>query len=133
MLVDASVVVAVLLDLDHRSGVARARLEVDESLAAPEVMDLEVTSVLRRLALVGVVSSDRAGDALTDLFDLPITRLSHAPLIGRCWELRENLTGYDAAYVAAAAAAEMLDATLVTADARIAGAPGVRCPVEVIA
>ncbi len=67
--------------------------------------------------------------ALTDLADLPMARVSHRPLLRRCWELRDNLTVYDAAYVALA---ESLDATLVTADARLARAPGVRCAVELL-
>lgn len=98
-------------------------------LAAPEVLDLEVVSVLRRLVGAGRMTATRAGLALRDLRDLPIERASHLMLVERCWELRANLTPYDAAYVALA---EACDAPLLTADARLAAAPGPRCRIEVI-
>jgi predicted nucleic acid-binding protein len=66
---------------------------------------------------------------LSDLVALPLPRVSHRPLLPRCWSLRENVTVYDASYVALA---EQLDTTLVTADARLSKAPGLRCPVEVM-
>ena len=67
--------------------------------------------------------------AVADLASLPLRRARHVNLLSRCWELRENLTPYDAAYVALA---EALDVTLVTADRRMAQAPGPRCTVEVL-
>jgi predicted nucleic acid-binding protein len=93
-------------------------------------VDLEVASALRRLTATGDVPPRRALLALEDLAALPVVRLAHTQLITRCWELRSNLTPYDAAYVAAA---ELFESTLLTADTRIAGAPGVRCAIEVIA
>src|SRR5947208_2952668 len=91
-----------------------------EDLAAPEIIDLEVVSVWRRT----LTDERRAALALSDLEDLPLARAPHLPLLPRCWALRHNLTPYDAAYVALA---EALDSELVTADRRLARAPGVAC------
>ncbi len=71
----------------------------------------------------------RAAFALADLVDLPLRRATHRPLLARCWELRDNLTVYDAVYVALAEAAGM---TLVTIDRALAAAPGVRCTIEAL-
>ena len=108
---------------------ARDRLR-HERLAAPQIVDLEVLSVLRRAVAGGALPVRRAELALTDLLDLPLERVAHRPLAHRCWELRENVTVYDAAYVAAA---EALEASLLTSDRRLAAATGPRCPVEVLA
>ena len=98
-------------------------------LAAPELVDLEVVSVLRKQLRVGAIDARRADLALTDLADLPLRRAPHLSLLARCWELRDNLTIYDATYVALA---EALDAPLVTADTRVARAPGTTCQIEVL-
>ena len=98
-------------------------------LAAPELIDLETVSVLRRQVGVGALDTRRATLALRDLVELPLRRAPHGPLLARCWELRENLTVYDASYVALA---ELLDVALLTADARLAAAPGLRCVVELL-
>jgi len=128
IVVDASVVATALLD-DHADGAAaRSRLSGTDP-AAPELLDLEVLSVIRRLVAAGQVTPTRAAQAVADLADLPIHRASHRPLLHRCWQLRENLTPYDAAYVALA---EALVATLVTSDARLARAPGPTCEIEVL-
>jgi predicted nucleic acid-binding protein len=108
---------------------ARGRLAADLALHAPHLVDLEVLSVLRRQANAGTLGERRVGLAIRDLIDLPITRYPHLPFVRRSWELRDNLTAYDAVYVALA---ETLFCTLVTADARLARAPGVGCPVEVL-
>ncbi|HEY5114160.1 MAG TPA: type II toxin-antitoxin system VapC family toxin, partial [Nakamurella sp.] len=100
-----------------------------EVLTAPELVDLEVASVLRRQAQAGAINVRRAGLALADLAALPLQRAPHLPLLPRCWELRENLTVYDAAYVALA---EVLDATLLTGDRRLARASGPRRDIEVV-
>jgi predicted nucleic acid-binding protein len=92
-------------------------------------VDLEVASVLRKQLAAGTVDDRRAQLALQDLADLPLRRASHLPLVARCWELRENLTVYDASYVALA---EALEVPLLTADARIARAPALKCLVEVM-
>jgi predicted nucleic acid-binding protein len=94
------------------------------------LIDLETTSVIRGQSRAGQLDARRAGLAITDLLELPLRRAPHRPLLARCWELRENLTIYDAAYVALA---EVLDVVLLTADARLAKAPGPRCEIELLA
>jgi predicted nucleic acid-binding protein len=128
LVVDASVLVTALGDDGIDGEFVRGRLRGNE-LAAPELIDLEVASALRKQASVGGLDNGRARSALADLFDLPLRRAPHLPLLPRCWELRANLTVYDASYVALA---ELLGAPFVTGDRRIARAPGVRCQVEVL-
>lgn len=103
-----------------------ARLD-DGDLQAPHLLDVEVVHALRGLVRGGRLSTDRAADALHDLAELSITRYGHDLLIDRMWELRDNLSAYDAAYVALA---ELLDAPLVTCDARVAAASGNAADVE---
>ena len=129
IVVDASVVVTALGDDGPDGDTARARLR-GERLAGPHLIDLEVASAWRRLAAAGHLPDRRVDLALADLLALRLERVPHGPLLQRCWELRDNLTIYDAAYVALA---ETLGAKLLTADARMAGAPGCRCPIEVLA
>ncbi len=88
-----------------------------------------MASVLRRLVLAGSLPLRRADLALADLVELPLQRAAHRSLLARCWQLRSNVTVYDAAYIALA---EALGALLVTADARLAAAPGLRCDVELL-
>lgn len=126
--VDASVVVVALADDGPDGDAVRHRLR-GEQLIAPEIMDLEVVSVLRRAVGRGSLNPRRATLALEDLRDAPIQRAPHRRLLGRCWELRESLTPYDAAYVALA---ETLETVLITADVRLSKAPGLTCRVEVI-
>ena len=128
IVVDAGVVATALADDDGPGREARSALRGHE-LAAPELVDLEVCSVLRRLVIAGTLGSSRAGQAVADLGDLPLMRAPHAPLVARCWELRHNLTPYDAAYVALA---EALGASLLTIDRRLAAAPGPRCAIDVL-
>jgi predicted nucleic acid-binding protein len=128
IVVDASVVLAALTGDNEDGTRARARLR-GEHLAAPELVDLEVLSVLRRDHLRGSIARRRAEQAIADLADLPIDRLSHGSFLMRCWELRDNLTAYDAAYVAVA---EALHTTLLTGDRRLSKAPGLRCAIEVL-
>ncbi len=121
---------AVALADDGEDGdAARARLVSDPELHAPHLVDLEVLSVLRRHVAAGLLDARRAGLALHDLVSLPVTRYPHVPFAPRVWELRSNLTPYDAAYVALA---ESLGCVLVTADARLARAPGTHCAAEVM-
>lgn len=129
LVVDASVLAPALADDGPSGDAARARLR-GCSLAAPALIDLEVLSVLRRQLAAGALDTRRAGLAAADLSDLPLDRAPHAPLIGRCWELWHNLTPYDAAYVALA---ELLEAELLTADARLAASPGTRCSIALLA
>jgi predicted nucleic acid-binding protein len=128
LVVDASVLVVALADDGSDGDLARSRLQ-GQRIAVPELADLEVASVLRRQLAVGALDARRAQLALSDLASLSIQRAPHLPLLPRCWELRKNLTIYDAAYVALA---EALQATLLTADSRIANAPGVRSIVDVL-
>jgi predicted nucleic acid-binding protein len=128
IVVDASVMATALVDDGADGQRARARLQ-GEDLIAPALVDLEVTSVLRGLVRGGHVSDHRAALALADLIALPLQRVPHQGLVGRIWHLRDNLTVYDASYVALA---ETLDTTLVTADARIGRASGIQCDVEVL-
>lgn len=125
---DASALLLALVDDGARGAAARARL-AGAILAAPELVDLEVTAVLRRQLLAGHLDQRRAELALADLSRLPIERAAHLPLLPRIWSLRENVSAYDAAYVALA---ELLDAELLTADARLAAAPGLRCQVTLL-
>jgi predicted nucleic acid-binding protein len=129
IVVDASVVVTALADDGPDGEHARQRLR-GVRLTAPYVIDLEVTSAWRRLASTKALDQRRAEMAIADLRGLRLDRVPHAPLLNRCWELRANLTVYDAAYVALA---ELLDTTLLTADSRLANAPGRRCSIELIA
>lgn len=128
LVVDASVLAPALADDGPDGDGARARLR-GESLVAPELIDLETASVIRHRFRAGHLDPRRAGLALTDLVELPLRRAPHRPLLGRCWELRQNLTVYDAAYIALA---EVLDVVMLTADARLAKVPGTRCEIELI-
>jgi predicted nucleic acid-binding protein len=123
IVIDASVLGPALLD-DAEDG-ARAREAIaGQDLSAPHLIDCEVVSVIRRARLRGDVGEDRARQALADLAEIPVARVAHTHLLGRMWELRPTLTPYDAAYVALA---EALEATLVTADRRLARASGPAC------
>ena len=128
IVVDASVVVTALADDGDDGDRVRERLR-GERLAAPHLIDLEVVSAWRRLAAAGRLDDRRVALAMIDLGALRIERAPHQPLVRRCWELRANLTVYDASYVALA---ETIDAVLLTGDRRLAEAPGVRCSVQVI-
>jgi predicted nucleic acid-binding protein len=128
LVVDASVLAPALADDGADGDAARKRLR-GHALVAPELIDLETISVIRRHLQAGQLDARRADLALTDLVELPLRRAPHRPLLARCWELRENVTAYDAAYVALA---ELLDAVLVTADARLKGAPDLRCALDVL-
>jgi predicted nucleic acid-binding protein len=128
IVVDASVVASALGDDGSDGQRARSRLAT-RRLFAPELVDLEVISVWRRAVQARRLGEQRARQALADLAVLPLARAPHHPLMARIWELRNNLTPYDAAYVALA---EALDAPLLTADQRLTKAPGVMCEVELL-
>jgi predicted nucleic acid-binding protein len=128
LVVDASVLVVALADDGSDGDHVRRRLR-GERLSAPELIDLEVGSVLRRQNRSGQIDDRRAEMALQDLAATPLQRAAHTKLLARCWELRQNLTFYDAAYVALA---EALEVTLLTGDLRLARATGPRCQIETI-
>ena len=128
IVVDASVQAVALADDGQDGDHARARLR-GEQLTAPDLVDLEVASVWRRQMRDGAMDARRAALALADLAALPLRRAAHKALLARCWELRDNLTIYDASYVALA---EALEVTLLTGDGRLARSAGPRCPIEVL-
>ncbi|MDQ3870265.1 MAG: type II toxin-antitoxin system VapC family toxin [Chloroflexota bacterium] len=128
IVVDASIIASALGDDGSDGERARNRL-TGERLAAPELIDLEVASVWRRAARAGRLAGKRAHQALADLAVLPLERAPHQPLMSRIWELRENFTPYDAAYVALA---EIFNAALVTADQHLARAPAADCEIELL-
>ena len=123
LVVDASMVVAALVDSGTDGRWAEALL-ADDSLAAPHLLLVEAANILRRSAASGVISAEQASMAHADLLDLRVELFPYAPFAARIWELRENVTCYDAWYVAVA---ETFNAPLVTLDARLANAPGPRC------
>ncbi len=129
IVIDASVIAPALADDSDHGDRARTRLR-GERLLAPELLDLEVISALRRALAAGDLDDRRARLALDDFASLDVGRVGHGTLIERVWELRGNVTPYDAAYVALA---EALAVVLVTADARLARAPGPRCAIELLA
>ncbi len=100
-----------------------------ENLCAPHLLDLEIAQVLRRYCTSGDMSPERGQEALGDLMDLPITRYPHDIFLPRIWELRNNITAYDAVYVALA---EALSAPLLTCDKRLSSAPGHEVVIELV-
>ena len=129
LVLDASAIVELLLGTPAGRIVdARLRAETD-GVHAPEFLDLEVLHALRRLERRGLLSAKAAAQAVVDLIDLSIGRERHAPLLPRVWQLRDNATAYDASYLALA---EALQATLVTADRKMTGVPGVEVTVALV-
>jgi predicted nucleic acid-binding protein len=126
LVVDTSAVVAALVARPPNHPLVD-RLRADGDLHAPHLLDGEFLRALRRLVLAGHLSEDRADDARADFADLAIVRYPHAALADRTWELRHNLTAYDATFVALA---ETLAVPLVTCDARLANAPGTPAMIE---
>lgn len=130
IVLDASALLEFLLQTRVGARVeARLFREADE-FHAPHLVDVEVTQGLRRLVRGGEVSAARAADAIADLADLDLHRHPHLDFLTRAWKLRENVTAYDAMYIALA---EALDAPIVTCDAALGRAPGHRARIEVIA
>lgn len=129
IVVDASVVVEVLLRTPAADAIAERLFTPRETLHAPHLMDVEVTQVLRRYVARGEVEAEHGRSLVALLMQFPITRHAHQPLLARMWELRDNLTAYDAAYVALA---EGLRAPLLTRDQRLASAPRAVARVELI-
>lgn len=127
IVVDTSAVIGVLAGQPR---VARLvdRVIDDGDLQAPHLIDVEFQHALRRLVVAGAINDDRAADARMDFADLTIVRYPHVSLADRMWELRHNVSAYDAAFLALA---EALGVPLVTCDARLARAPGHAASVEV--
>jgi predicted nucleic acid-binding protein len=129
IVVDASAALEALLRTPAAAKVEERLFGRGETLHAPHLLDLEAAQVLRRYASTGQVAPDRCRAALDDLADFPLIRYPHDFLLPRIWELRANLTAYDAAYVALA---EILGAVLLTADQHLAAAPGLRARIELV-
>jgi predicted nucleic acid-binding protein len=128
IVVDASVVVEVLLGTAAGRAAADRLFARGESLHAPALVDVEVAQAIRRYAAIGELRPARAREAIRDLEDLPMTRYPPVDLLARIWELRHNLTAYDAAYLALA---EALRATLLTRDGGLASVRG-RTTIELL-
>ncbi len=128
IVVDASAVIEVLFGTETGARIEDRLLSGGQSLHAPHLLDVEVAQVLRRYAAAGELTPERGLEALMDLADFPVYRYSHDVLVPRIWELRQDVTAYDAAYLALA---ETLAAPLVTCDARLASAPRHAARVEV--
>lgn len=129
IVVDASALIEVLLGTSVAGRLAERLFAEDETLHAPHLLDVEVAQVLRRYALAGTLEAERGAQALEDLGDFPITRYPHQPFLFRIWELRRNVTAYDAAYVALA---EALAAPLLTRDAKLAASAGHQARIELM-
>jgi predicted nucleic acid-binding protein len=127
IVVDASALLEALLHTPAAAAVERRLFRPSETLHAPHLIDVEVAQVVRRHAAAGTIEPDRGRAALADLADIPLRRYPHAFLLPRVWQLRANMTAYDAVYVALA---EALDAPLLTRDRRLAAAAGRHARVE---
>jgi predicted nucleic acid-binding protein len=129
IVLDASAAIELLLRTQTGIKIDKRIFSPQVPLHAPHLLDVEVAQVLRRYVRDKTITAQRGQEALEDLGDLPLNRYPHDFLIPRVWELRATLTAYDAIYVALA---ELLDASLLTCDGRIASAPGHHANVDVI-
>jgi len=129
IVVDASAVLELLLRTDKGIKVLERVLDTGESLHAPHLIDIEVTQTLRRLVSLKEITAARGKQALEDHVALKIKRAEHKDLLERVWTLRDSVTAYDAAYVVLA---EILDAPLVTCDAKLARSHGHKARIELI-
>lgn len=127
IVLDASAALDWLLQTPAGQRIEQRIYSAGESLHAPHLIDLEIAQVLRRLARENTVSERRAEEAIADLLDLRLTRYPHSLLLPRIWQLRNNLSAYDAAYVVLA---EKLGATLLTRDGRLTSAVGHTAKIE---
>ena len=128
LVVDASILAPVVADAGIDGRRFRRRLH-GELVFGPDLLRIEVTSVLRRHANAGQLRADQAEAAMADLLAFPLRVVPTAPSLRRAWDLRGNVTTYDGCYVALA---EELDCPLLTADRRLANAAGTHCTIEVL-
>jgi predicted nucleic acid-binding protein len=126
--VDASLLVEFLAGGEHGEAAERA-IGRERWVWAPALVDAEVGNALRRQVRAKEISARKAGAALEDFLEMRLQRVPHRNLVDRAWQLRDNLSFYDGLYVALA---EGLGAPLLTLDARLARAPGVRAEVELV-
>lgn len=129
IVLDASAIVELLLGTERGRSVAARIADPAVGLHVPHLADVEVAQVLRRYEREGELDALEAASALTTLGALDLERHSHEPLLRRVWALRDNLTAYDAVYVALA---DALDARLLTCDARLTRAPGHSRRIEIV-
>jgi predicted nucleic acid-binding protein len=129
IVVDASALLELLLQTSRGARVEARLFRDEDELHAPHLLDVEVVQGLRRLVRTGEVASGRADEAIADLIDLDLHRHPHVDLLARAWKLRDNVSAYDAMYVALA---EAIEATIVTCDGPLAKAPGHHARIEVI-
>jgi predicted nucleic acid-binding protein len=129
IVVDASVLANVIADDGPQGRQARTEIRAAGDLAAPDLVDVETVAVFRKRWLAGTITQRRFATAVGDLELINIDRYPTLSLMRRAFELRSNLTSYDAAYVALA---EVLDCDLLTADVRLGHAPGPRCAIRVL-
>jgi predicted nucleic acid-binding protein len=129
IVLDASALVELLLNTAAGQAVARRMADPSIGVHVPHLVDVEVVQALRRMAGLGELTVVEAETAIDDLRALDLQRHAHEPLLGRVWELRQNLSAYDAVYVALA---EVLDTIVLTCDGRLARAPRLTERVELI-
>lgn len=130
IVLDASAALEILLRGGRCESLVNRVLDLRESIAAPQLLDLEIAQVLRRYVIAKEIDVARAEEALADYRDMHVARYPHEALLGRVWELRANCTAYDASYIALA---EALGCPLITCDTALAKVPGHRAAIEVFA
>ena len=129
IVLDASALLDILLNTPAAPGILARIFADEETLHAPYLLDIEIAQVLRRYSFSGDLTAERGREALDFFALMPITRYPHEPLLPRIWDLRHNVTAYDAAYVALA---EALAAPLVTRDKALAASAGHRAKIELV-
>ena len=129
IVVDASTLVEVLLRARGAQAIEDRLFENGQTLHAPHLIDVEIAHAIRRYAISGQIKGDRGRAAFAILAALPLNRYPHGFLLPRIWDLRNNLTAYDAVYIALA---ETLQVPLITRDRRLAGAAGHRARIELV-
>lgn len=126
---DASIILEVLLRTKSAQTIEKKIFSRGQTLHAPHLIDVEISQVIRRYTSAGELTQERGFQAIEDLMEFRFSRYSHEILLPRIWELRANMTAYDAAYVALA---EVLDAPLLTRDAKLARSTGSIARIELI-
>lgn len=129
IVVDASAMLEFLLQTALGTRVEARLLRDQDELHAPHLIDVEVLQALRRLVRMGEVSASRAEEVVADLSDLDLHRHAHLDLLTRAWKLRDNVSAYDAVYIALA---EAMEAAIVTCDGPLAKARGYRVRIDLI-
>jgi len=128
IVLDASAVLEWLFDTPKAAALQRILTE-ETNFHAPELIDVEIAQVIRRYHLNQGVSVERCRQALDDFCDLPVHRVGHRDLLPLIWDYRDNLSAYDAAYVALA---QLLDTRLITSDRKLANAPNLAIEVQLL-